>query len=158
MRYVEAPEEFEGNEDAIFLAGGISGCFDWQSRVAELLADSDLAVLNPRRRGAFAMDDAALAREQIAWEFRHLRRAWGRLFWFPPETLCPIALFELGAWSKEANAPLFVGTDPKYARRFDVVEQLRLARPEVRVVDSVEALAAQVIACRNARTPKETTS
>jgi hypothetical protein len=146
MRYVEAPDEFDGEGDAVFLAGGISGCFDWQARVAELLGGSELVVLNPRRRN-FPMGDPSAAREQIAWEFRHLRRAWGRAFWFPPETLCPIALFELGAWSMESG-PLFVGTDPDYARRVDVVEQLRLARPEVRVVHSVEHLAEQVmLAC-----------
>ena len=101
-------------------------------------------LLNPRRRN-YAFEDPGAAREQIAWEFRHLRRAWGRLFWFPPETLCPIALFELGAWSR-TEGPLFVGTHPAYARRLDVTVQLELARPDVRVASSVEELAGQVMA------------
>jgi hypothetical protein len=143
MRYVEAPDEYDGGGRALFLAGGISGTGDWQACAAELLAGTDLVLLNPRRRDYRAGDPAA-ARDQIAWEYRHLRGAWGRLFWFPPETLCPIALFELGAWSRSSE-PLFVGTHRDYARRLDVEVQLGLARPDVRVVDSVEKLAGQVI-------------
>ena len=89
------------------------------------------------------MDDPSAAEVQIRWEFDHLRRASARLFWFPSATLCPIALFELGAWSM-GREPLFVGVDPLYARRADVETQLRLARPDVQVVYSTRDLAAQV--------------
>ena len=112
--------------------------------MAALLRDADLVLINPRRRDYPSLDPLA-AREQIAWEYRHLRRAWGRLFWFPPETLCPIALFELGAWSR-TDGRLFVGTHPAYARRLDVEMQLELARPDVRVASSVEELAGEVMA------------
>ncbi len=144
-KYIEAPEDFEpdaGGPPGLFLAGGISDCENWQRRVAAELADGDLVVLNPRRRN-FSIDDPSAAEAQIGWEFRHLRRATARLFWFPPQTLCPIALYELGAWSARQGT-LFVGTDPAYARRADVVLQLRLARPEVAVTDSLAALIEQV--------------
>ena len=75
---------------------------------------------------------------------RHLRRATAVLFWFPPETLCPIALFELGGRVTVPHQPLFVGTDPRYARRADVEIQLRLARPEIRVATDIHALVRQV--------------
>lgn len=143
MRHVEAPQLRAGDGRGLFLAGGISGCRDWQREVAAALEAIDLTVLNPRR-GQFWAGDEAAAREQIGWEFAHLRRASARLFWFPPETVCPIALFELGAWTRSPE-PLFVGTDPAYARRFDVIEQLRLARPDVRVTDSLASLVDQVI-------------
>ena len=143
MRYVEAPDEYEGTAPSLFLAGGISGTGNWQQSVVEMLAGTDLVLLNPRRR-RFPISDPSAAEQQIGWEFRHLRRASARLFWFPPETLCPIALYELGAWTVMPG-PLFVGTDPRYARRADVEIQTRLARPDVRVVDSLEALGEQVI-------------
>jgi hypothetical protein len=144
MRYVEAPAEYSGADPSVFLAGGITGCGDWQREVADLLAGSDLVVLNPRRRN-FPIDDPAAAGEQIRWEFRHLRRATARLFWFPPTTLCPIALYELGAWSMRPGS-LFVGADPAYARRADVEIQTKLVRPDVRVVHSLPELAEHVLA------------
>jgi hypothetical protein len=143
VRYIEAPDEYDGIGRALFLAGGISGTEDWQARVIAELGGADLVLLNPRRRNC-RFGDPGVAREQIAWEFRHLRRAWGRLFWFPPETLCPIALFELGAWSR-TDEPLFVGAHPAYARRLDVEVQSELARPDVRVASSIEGLAGQVL-------------
>jgi hypothetical protein len=90
------------------------------------------------------MDDPSAAEGQIAWEYRHLRRATAVLFWFPPETLCPIALFELGGRTLVPGQPLFVGTDPAYQRRLDVEVQLRLARPEVTLATDTAALAEQV--------------
>ena len=102
-----------------------------------------LVLLNPRRRD-FPIDDPSAAEGQIAWEYRHLRRAMAVLFWFPPETLCPIALYELGGRSVCRDQALFVGTDPAYGRKLDVELQLRLARPEVRVADQIEELAGQV--------------
>ena len=90
------------------------------------------------------MNDPTAAPAQIEWEFRHIRRATAVLFWFPPETLCPIALFELGGRIAEPNQPLFVGTHPDYQRRLDVQIQLKLARPEVTLVSAITELAEQV--------------
>ena len=145
MKTVVALQEHardDGDSPAVFLAGGISGCADWQSEMMELLDETALTLLNPRRAD-FPMDDPTAARTQIAWEYRHLQAADAALFWFPCETLCPITLFELGAWSR-SDKPLFVGTHPDYQRRLDVIVQLSLARPEVAVVDTLGALAAQV--------------
>jgi hypothetical protein len=141
MRIVEAPQDYAGDGPALFLAGGITGCPDWQDDFSKLLADTDLTLLNPRRRSYPIF--SALAEEQIIWEFRHLRQANAIVFWFPHETLCPIALYELGAWSM-TRKPLFVGAHPEYPRRCDVVIQTRLARPEVTVTDSLACLAAAV--------------
>ena len=143
MTYVEALDEYDGAGPGLFLAGGISGTHDWQAELVALVAELPLVLLNPRRRN-FPMDDPSAARTQIEWEFRHLRRATAVLFWFPPETLCPIALFELGGRVAERKQPLFVGTHPNYQRRVDVEIQLALARPEVKVVSDVPALAEQV--------------
>ncbi|MBC8102371.1 MAG: nucleoside 2-deoxyribosyltransferase domain-containing protein [Cytophagales bacterium] len=139
---VALSEAARGVEPMLFLAGGISGCGDWQREMTALLSDTSLTLLNPRRPD-FPIDDEAAARTQIEWEFRHLRLADAILFWFPHETLCPITLFELGAGSRSA-VPLFVGTHPDYQRRTDVIVQLSLARPEVSVVGDLASLATQV--------------
>ena len=81
-RYVEPPAEFVGEGAAVFLAGGITGCEDWQSRARALLAPTGAWILNPRR-AHFPLDDPTAAPHQIDWEFRHLRRADVVLFWFP---------------------------------------------------------------------------
>lgn len=120
----------------LFLAGGISNCPDWQSGTAETLSDLDIVVHNPRRRGVLADEEAV---GQIEWEHQALADSDAILFWFPKETLCPITLFELGVWSAK-GVPLIVGTHPDYARRLDVVTQLRLARPEIVVHNSLEAV------------------
>jgi len=142
-QYIEAPQEFRGGDPSLFLAGGITGCPDWQAEMRELLSGTRLALLNPRRAD-FPINDPGAAEAQIGWEHRHLRLATAVLFWFSCETMCPIVLYELGAWSMTQKA-LFVGVHPGYARRQDVEIQTRLARPEVKIVNSLRELAAQVL-------------
>lgn len=144
MRYIEAPEldTFTTLEPTLFLAGGITGCPDWQQEVVTLLADTPLVLFNPRREN-FPMHDPSAANAQITWEHAYLRRAEAILFWFPSETLCPITLYELGAWSMTTK-PLFVGVHPDYQRRHDVEIQTRLVRPDVGIVYSLPDLACAV--------------
>jgi len=145
MRYVEAPETFHDSSDklrSIFLAGGITGCPDWQSQLAGMLSSTDLVVMNPRRAN-FPIHDPNAAEHQIMWEHQHLREASMISFWFCAETLCPIVLYELGAWSM-TEKKLFVGVDPKYKRRADVEIQTRLTRPDINIVYQVEDLAEQI--------------
>jgi hypothetical protein len=143
VHYIEALTAYDGRGPSLFLAGGISGTLDWQADVVARLADLPLVLLNPRRRD-FPINDPTAAPAQIEWEFHHLKRATAVLFWFPPETLCPIALYELGGRSLVRQQPLFVGTHPDYQRRLDVEVQLRLARPDVAVVSDTRTLAEQV--------------
>jgi hypothetical protein len=140
MNCIEAPTYFNGPGPSLFLAGGITGTRNWQQDMIHLLAQSNWTILNPRRRQFPETPDAV--KEQIQWEFDHLRSATARLFWFPAPTLCPIALFELGVWS-HGSAPLFVGAHSEYQRRLDIQIQLSLARPEVTVVSTLDDLAAQ---------------
>ena len=78
------------------------------------------------------MGDEAEGARQIRWEFDHLALADVILFWFSVETIQPIVLYELGRWAA-SDKPLAVGADPGYERRFDVVQQLGLARPGLTV-------------------------
>lgn len=146
MRYIEAPAEWGGYGRSVFLAGGITDCPDWQTEMVELLDGSGLIVLSPRRAD-FPIGDPGAAEAQIAWEYRYLRRAGMISFWFPKETLCPIVLYELGAWSMTGKS-LIVGVEPGYERETDVRVQTRLTRPDVAIVDTLEELAAGVIAMR----------
>jgi len=107
VNYVECPQKFEddGKKISIFMAGGISGCSDWQTDLKEKLHSriSRLVLINPRRHN-FNSKDESLTRGQITWEFQHLRLASAILFWFPKETLCPITLYELGCWNMVSDA------------------------------------------------------
>lgn len=141
--YIEALTEFNGRADAIFLAGGISNCPDWQSQMIELLKPSPWIILNPRRAN-FPVDSPDASRQQIAWEHKHLRLASAILFWFPQETICPIVLYELGAFSM-TDKPLFIGIHPNYSRRQDVEIQTSLVRPDIKIVYSLQDLAEQIL-------------
>jgi hypothetical protein len=145
MQYIEALTEYEpGSLPAVFLAGGITGCSDWQQEIVSRLQDQPVVLLNPRRAN-FPINDPTAAPEQIEWEHRHLRKADAIAFWFPFETLCPITLYELGAWSvyHDDRGPrsLFVGVHPDYQRRQDVEIQTRLVRPEVQIAYGLAGLA-----------------
>ncbi len=145
MKYIESPNIYKPKpgEKSVFLAGGINGCPDWQQEMVHLLSDTDLVLLNPRRKH-FPINDHRASAEQIVWEYESLRKADAILFWFPYETLCPIALYELGTWSM-TDKPIFVGIHPNYQRRQNVVMQTRLARPDVEVMYSMSHLVSQII-------------
>ena len=78
----------------LFLAGGITNCPDWQAEAIRLLGNQDIVVANLRRNRLLASEGAEAAC-QIRWEYGFLKRARVVLFWFPKESLCPIALFEV---------------------------------------------------------------
>jgi len=147
--YVEAPEIYcPDGRQSIFLAGGIMGQPNWQKELSQiLLKATDLAVLNPRRQD-FQIDNKKESRNQIRWEFEHFRKTNAICFWFPPATLCPITLFELGAWLS-SNKVLFIGVDIDYKRRRDVEIQVELARPDLQVFHSLESLSTVIIEWAN---------
>ena len=135
VRHVRAPERWSGRGASLFLAGGISGCVDWQSVAVDLFRslETRVVLLDPRR---VVPPTAREARGQITWEFRNLRRADAILFWFPRETVCPIVLYELGAWAM-TDKSMFVGTDLAYSRRVDVGDDLgRIVRRAVQWIES----------------------
>lgn len=139
-------------KDKLFLAGGITGCPNWQETVINHLHDCDVTLFNPRRKD-FDVTNPNLTIEQIGWEYKKLREATAILFWFPKETLCPIVLFELGAHLGR-NVPLFIGCDREYARIKDVEIQSRLVRPNSHIFVGLVWLIDRVrkeYSCRHAR-------
>lgn len=142
MKYIECPEYYSGDETSVFLGGGITGCPLWQNTMVELLKDTSLVLLNPRR-AEFDVSNASMEKEQIKWEFKSMRAAKGIIFWFPKETLCPITLYELGSWV-HTNKPLFIGHDPEYKRSRDLAIQIPLVRSGQMIHTSLESVAVEV--------------
>ncbi|WP_405968959.1 nucleoside 2-deoxyribosyltransferase domain-containing protein (plasmid) [Streptomyces sp. NBC_00015] len=136
-KYVEAPSEYTpGGLPAVFLAGGIGLCKNWQQEAAAAFADLEVAVLNPRR-AVFPVDDPDAEAKQVLWEHTHLHRATLVMFWFPAsQSHQPIALYELGMMAA-GPTPLVVGAAPQYARRNNVEVQLSLTRPGLEVHETL---------------------
>lgn len=149
MEYVECPKNWIRlpGQFAVFLAGGITGCPDWQKIMVGLLSITNYVVLNPRRAN-FPMGDSNAGGFQIRWEFEHLRKADLISFWFCKEAIQPIALYELGAWSM-TDKPIIVGVEPGYARQLDVHIQTALVRPAVRILGTLEDLANEISLSRS---------
>ncbi len=138
MQYIEAPNTESAKFKSVFLAGGISDCPNWQKDVAESLTDIDVTVYNPRRYH-YPITEILEAEEQIRWEYERLRKADIILFWFSPETLNPITLFEYGS-ALERDQKLFVGVDFDYKRKTDIEIQTKIRRPEIILTYSVKVL------------------
>ena len=128
----------------IFLAGGITGCPDWQAEAVTRMAGLHATVANPRRPEVLP-DDPDLNAEQVAWENDLLELADAVLFWFPGgSSLQPIALYELGKIAAGCK-PVAVGADPGYSRRADVILQLSHARPGLAVHSTLSATVQDII-------------
>jgi len=148
MRAVVAPHPFSrsiGDGPAVFLAGGITGCPDWQQAVTMALRGEHVVVLNPRQPH-YDADNPDNYTRQVDWEFTHRNHealAY-MLFWFPAPQIQPIALFELGDALARPELPVVVGADPRYSRHLDVVQQCRAARPQVIVHDDLDSTVAEL--------------
>jgi nucleoside 2-deoxyribosyltransferase-like protein len=150
MRVIEAPNYgyVQPYEVSIFLAGGITGCSDWQREFIEYFRhishDALNCVLFNPRRSAFDISNESVSTEQITWEFDHLNRVDIVVFWFPHETLCPITLYELGyqlgQCSQSSIRNLVIGTDEQYARAFDVSTQIHLTNSRLPICHSLDKL------------------
>ena len=147
---IEAPKEVYSIANAhnakLFLAGGITNCPDWQSWVVSELRDKEnLTIYNPRRK-KFDVSDPNATEQQIAWEFEHLRDADIVLFWFSKGSLNPIVLYELGMWGNSTDRPCLIGIDPEYERKEDVYIQTKLARPELKIFNSLSSMIDEIAA------------
>lgn len=147
MQCVEAPASPSVIwQPIVFMAGGITGCPNWQMELAGKLGNvQDGSLFNPRRTNMPEGEGEVI--KQIQWEFTWLWHASIVVFWFPKESICPITLFELGAQVirsrlAQANIPkLCIGIEPGYQRALDVKVQAGLVDPHIRIVDSLDKLA-----------------
>ena len=134
MRVTEAPvyDELSLDNIHVFLAGGITGCPEWQGKLIEMLSDlpDDVVLFNPRRVD-FPMGDPDAGLTQIKWEFDMLDECDIFSMWFCKETIQPICMYELGRcmarWEfGEKPDCVTIGVDPDYERRLDVEVQTKL--------------------------------
>lgn len=145
MDYIEAPSNHRvpGNLN-LFIAGGITGCSDWQAELVKSLSDiHGLSIYNPRR----ASYSDGVAYEQIEWEYYWLKQADIISFWFAKETIQPITLLEFGRWSalaKQTGKKLIVGCDEYYQRYLDVAVQYGLECPNEHVHLSLERVSSKI--------------
>lgn len=164
MRVLEAPtyEAFSSDEVLVFLAGGITGCHDWQDQVIEELSKKKhtekLVILNPRRKN-FPISDPNAAREQIAWEFRMLEACdIFSIYFVNSESDQPICMYELGRnicrmeekhYKGEDILNKIVTVEKGYKRAQDVDIQLGLtgASIEKNMDGNVESHAFEIYTC-----------
>lgn len=137
MKVYQAPNKVDWYEVAkrtsIFLAGGITGCDDWQTDLIlelENLNDSGLfnlgglVIFNPRR-DHFDVTDMKASIEQIKWEHKCLEKCDICSFFFPAsESVQPITLYELGRHLGDHTS--VVSIQEGYKRAEDVKIQLAL--------------------------------
>ena len=145
MQYIEAPSNERPKHLSVMLAGGITNCADWQAELISYLQGADISVFNPRR-AQFPLGDPEAGKVQIAWEFEKLRMADIVVFWFSRGSINPIALLEYGS-AIERLPPecIVVGVDPAYERKFDVYEQTRHARPDIKICDDISLLSTRIL-------------
>ena len=151
MKIVTAPEEYEIRPDdvTVFLAGGITGCPDWQKETIKIFTDyiahpyldnlnhdtlEHLVIFNPRRE-EFDVSNHSEATAQINWEFKYLNQIDIFTMYLCKETLQPICLYELGryievmkrrfpeTWHKQ----IIISANSQYERVRDVIDQVNLA-------------------------------
>lgn len=150
MRYIQCPNEYSQlalNETVIFMAGGITGCPDWQTQVIEsMITKADhrrpprsdrLVMINPRRENFDITKGSDEA--QIEWEHRHIAMSDWVFFWFPKDGKCMITLFELGVMLGSGKK-IRIGVEPGYCRELDVREQTKHYAPWLKICSSLEEL------------------
>lgn len=104
MKVIKPPQEFgltiEG--PSVFLAGSIEmgKAIDWQTQIANTLADTKYTVFNPRRDDWDSSWEQKKTnpqfREQVLWELNALATVDYVVMYFDPNTKSPISLLELG--------------------------------------------------------------
>lgn len=148
MNYIEAPnypEVFTKRDTNIFLAGSISGCWDWQTYVRLYLRDNAFKynVFNPRR-ATFDTSKKEESEVQINWEYEMLKYCGYVAFWFSYETFAPITLFEYGTLLN-SDVKLIVGCDPMYPRVNDVKIQTALRRPGLKIHNDLGDFSKEIV-------------
>lgn len=153
MRVITAPEELNLKENEIlcFLAGGISGCENWQDKVISILnsyTDTDNLVLANPRRKEFDITDPTASEKQIQWEFYMLEKADIFSMYFDnSNSVQPICFYELGRnLCKIKNNAIFpsyenrivVSVREGFSRTNDVVIQTKLALSDDSIVNIVQ--------------------
>lgn len=126
-----------------FLAGGITGCKDWQKQTIDSLLKyesngfslDNLVILNPRCAN-FDVNNEMASVNQIHWEYDYLTTCDILSVYFSSETIQPIVLYELGKYGEMLrrshnmdiiNDYIIVSVEKEYERSMDIKCQMRYA-------------------------------
>lgn len=142
MRVITAPEFYipQEHDITVFLAGGITNCPDWQSKVIkDLNVDNSylesLVIFNPRREN-FPIWDKSAAYAQIEWEYQMLERCnIFSMYFSSGESDQPICMYELGRnilrmqmrFPADWQDRIVISVEDGYIRTQDVLVQTELA-------------------------------
>lgn len=132
MFLLKAPDHLPENlpqRPMVYLAGGMAT--PWREEVVFRLERNTVTLVDPTNRdldGSF--NDT---QRQTNWEREYLDRADAVVFWFPAETACPVALFELGYLLAQGKR-VIVGAHPLYPKLNDLIAQVRATNDRV-IVD-----------------------
>ena len=146
MKVITAPDKIWSEQNwNVFLAGGITGCTNWQEQViAELIHLSDyydlsnVVIFNPRRE-EFDVTDKTAEFEQIKWEHERLKNCdIFSCFFEANESLHPITLYEMGKWS--TKRPSVITVQKGYLRERDVLIQTALDKLQVSYISGEDAI------------------
>jgi len=153
MRVITAPEKYirQPNDITVFLAGGITNCWEWQDKVIEALQNkkevdlNNLVIFNPRRKD-FPIDDPNASYEQIKWEFKMLEQCdIFSMYFCAGESDQPICMYELGRnicrmqmrFPTDWDIRLIITSEYNYKRAKDVSIQTMLATDRITINSNI---------------------
>lgn len=134
MIVITAPHLYIPKHDdiTIFLAGGITGCRDWQKETIEHLLkfvgrdDTQVVVYNPRQEN-FDINNQNSTIDQITWEYHYLNKAdIFSMYFAGGDQIQPICMYELGRYIKPYGEGQVISTEKDYVRKMDVAIQVSL--------------------------------
>lgn len=144
-QHVISPSEFVkekfSEKASVFLAG--SAAYPWREHFKGMMATDQVVFLDPMNPDA----DEICREHTLKWEIEHINKADVLLVWVPKgeeasvKTLSLTTLFEVGRFVEMKNKPLVVGVEKGHYLRDELIGQLKFLRPDVIVVDSLDALA-----------------
>ena len=136
------------------MAGGISGCWNWQDALYQAVANrldrllpvgweldnKPFTIASPRRAHGLEKDGNAAA-EQIAWEYAAMSRTALTSYYFTRDTVQPITLLELGKHLAKPWGNHITACEIGYERAFDVYTQTTLSLEDATLNPGVESRA-----------------
>ncbi len=136
---IQAPNNEKIKYKSVFLAGGITNCNNWQLEVSNYLKVlNNITIINPRNNNFNILDNL----NQIKWEFNQLEKMdIFSMYFCNSVSNQPICLYELGRniLKMQIRFPndwwerIVISIENGYQRELDVVEQLKLCAPKLRV-------------------------
>lgn len=136
-----APSDENPTHISLFLAGGISGCRNWQDDVLRELEPDNISIFNPRQK-YFDISDKDATPKQIAWEFERLESMdVFSMYFCNSDSVQPICMYELGRniirmqnrFPNDWYDRIVVSIEDGYIRKQDVIIQLSLCAPDLYV-------------------------